>query len=238
MAKHVAKGAASSAVGKKDKAAASAGETEDYEEWQVMLKDTVVFPEGGGQPSDTGALVVEDPLSSPPGKELSFPIKSAIRRNLDAIHMIEVSASLTEPARRLLTQGAEVRVSVDWDRRLDHMQQHTGQHLLSACLDGLQPTLPTLSWALTTWPQPCYVELSRAPTEEELQAVQKRVDNLIQQSKPIHVLVEGQNEAQTEAPKLPQDYAPARGAAAEVDGTVNMEGVIRTITIDGIDQNP
>lgn len=47
-----------------------------------------------------------------------------------------------------LPPGSLVRVELNWARRLDHMQQHTGQHLLSAVLEQLF-TAPTTSWAMS-----------------------------------------------------------------------------------------
>ena len=44
-------------------------------------------------------------------------------------------------------EGASVRVAVDWDRRYDHMQQHTGQHLVSAVCDEVLGA-DTVSWEL------------------------------------------------------------------------------------------
>lgn len=46
-----------------------------------------------------------------------------------------------------VSQGASVRVSVDWSRRYDHMQQHTGQHLVSAVCDEILGA-DTVSWEL------------------------------------------------------------------------------------------
>ncbi len=46
-----------------------------------------------------------------------------------------------------VAQGARVRVSVDWGRRYDHMQQHTGQHLVSAVCDEVLGA-DTVSWEL------------------------------------------------------------------------------------------
>jgi alanyl-tRNA synthetase len=74
----------------------------------VVLADTILYPEGGGQPSDRGwiaGLPVEDVRT----------VTGQIRHYLGG----------PSPAGR-------VRVELDWDRRFDHMQQHTGQHLLTA----------------------------------------------------------------------------------------------------------
>ena len=78
----------------------------------VRLEATIFYPDGGGQPADHGRIgeaVVED-----------------VQRQGDRIlHLLD----------RPLAPGP-VRIEVDWERRFDHMQQHTGQHLLTAiCQD-------------------------------------------------------------------------------------------------------
>ncbi|KAJ2796533.1 hypothetical protein H4S07_006194, partial [Coemansia furcata] len=90
----------------------------------VELADTVIFPEGGGQPSDTGCIS-------------GVPVMHAKRDGLRAIHYVPAP----------IPAGTSVHVEVDFKRRLDHMQQHSGQHLLSAVLRkdwGLE----TVSWNL------------------------------------------------------------------------------------------
>jgi alanyl-tRNA synthetase len=74
----------------------------------AVLEDTILYPEGGGQPADRGTLngVAVLDVQKKDG---------AIRHTLAA----PVAAG-----------PADLRL--DWDRRFDHMQQHTGQHLLSA----------------------------------------------------------------------------------------------------------
>ena len=76
----------------------------------VTLDRTAFYPTGGGQPSDTGTLngvrVVECIDDEDNG----------------VLHVIQGRAPEV---------GATVQGRVDWPRRLDHMQQHTGQHILS-----------------------------------------------------------------------------------------------------------
>lgn len=75
--------------------------------WAV-LTDTVLYPEGGGQPSDHGWIN-------------DIPVL-AVRRTAEAIVHELAAPVFPGPA----------RVRLDWARRFDHMQQHTAQHLLTA----------------------------------------------------------------------------------------------------------
>ena len=77
----------------------------------VVLADTVLYPEGGGQPSDRGRVGGVAVLD--------------VRKSADGIRHV-----LGGPA-----PSGRVTVELDWPRRFDHMQQHTGQHLLTAVAD-------------------------------------------------------------------------------------------------------
>jgi alanyl-tRNA synthetase len=76
--------------------------------FEVLLDQTVLFPEGGGQPSDTGWIDTARVLS-------------CREEHGDVFHKVD----------RALTVGETVTVRLDWARRFDFMQQHTGEHLLS-----------------------------------------------------------------------------------------------------------
>jgi alanyl-tRNA synthetase len=78
----------------------------------VMLDATAFYPTGGGQPHDRGTLAsarVVDVLVDDQG---------------DLWHILDRALDLAQPETR-------VRGEIDWTRRFDHMQQHTGQHILS-----------------------------------------------------------------------------------------------------------
>lgn len=72
-----------------------------------------------------------------------------IRRADKAVHFTSVP----------LQVGEDVKQTVDWDRRFDNMQQHSGQHLLSAVLER-DFECPTISWWLGE--EDSYVELGKS----------------------------------------------------------------------------
>ncbi|RHY34281.1 hypothetical protein DYB32_001036 [Aphanomyces invadans] len=97
-------------------------------EFDVVFDDSVLFPEGGGQPGDIGTLYrSSDDISIPVTKTFTQDGKCVLRTN------------------RELQAGDEVLMRVDWPRRLDHMQQHSAQHLISAIAKE------TLNLNTTTW---------------------------------------------------------------------------------------
>lgn len=138
----------------------------------VEFEDTVLFPEGGGQPFDTGVVVTE---SSDP-----IRVSNVQRVGLHAIH------TLSDP----LSVGEAVTLQIDWARRLDHMQQHTGQHLLSAVLDSKK--IATVGWNMGV--KFNYVELDRKMTPDEVREAQLDVNDLIARALPISVSSLGHDE--------------------------------------------
>jgi alanyl-tRNA synthetase len=87
--------------------------------WQVALDQTAFYPQGGGQPWDTGVLVAVETS----GTTLEVPVE-----RVEEDEQGEVWHFLRKP----LVAGTEVTGWVDSARRVDHEQQHSGQHLLSA----------------------------------------------------------------------------------------------------------
>ncbi|HTS53870.1 MAG TPA: DHHA1 domain-containing protein [Burkholderiales bacterium] len=91
---------------------------------RVYLDRTAFYPESGGQPSDRGTLA---------GVSLLDVVDEG-----DAIAHVIVGASRAHPAGEShseIIEGATVQGVIDWARRFDHMQQHTGQHVLSAAFE-------------------------------------------------------------------------------------------------------
>ena len=76
--------------------------------WLVILNQTGFYPEGGGQPYDTGTLN-------------GIPVLSVHERGEQVIH------ELAQP----IEEGTLAEGIIDWQRRYDNMQLHTGEHILS-----------------------------------------------------------------------------------------------------------
>ncbi|MCT2536948.1 alanyl-tRNA editing protein [Aquibacillus koreensis] len=82
--------------------------------WYVVLERTIFYPTGGGQPHDTGVI---NGVSITDVEEVEGEIR----------HYVETPLDLQ----------SECYGSIDWDRRFDHMQQHAGQHMLSAAFEDI-----------------------------------------------------------------------------------------------------
>ena len=99
--------------------------------YAVTLSDTILFPEGGGQPCDHGTIA-----------GLTVDNVQTDAKSQETLHTVHCS----QPSLPFAV-GDSVAVVLDWRRRFDHMQQHSGQHLITAVAD-LEFGFKTVSWSL------------------------------------------------------------------------------------------
>lgn len=83
-------------------------------EFHIELNHTAFYPEGGGQPSDTG--YIDD-----------IPVSHVYEKNNKIYHILN----------RIPSKLEEVKCIVDWEKKFDYMQQHLGQHILSSAFKKL-----------------------------------------------------------------------------------------------------
>lgn len=117
----------------------------------LVLDRTAFYPSGGGQPFDTGWM---DFLANDSDEPLDLP-KLRISEVIDdeaSGNVLHIVDRLPEP----LSSPLRVRGFIDVERRQDHMQQHSGQHVLSAAFVRLFE-IPTLSFHLGE--QTCTIDL-------------------------------------------------------------------------------
>ena len=164
--------------------------------WGVVLDSTAFYPTSGGQPNDLGRLDEAHVLDVRDDGD-------------DILHIID----------RELPLGA-VHGCIDWGRRFDHMQQHTGQHLLSAMFQE-RFGRPTVSFHLGA--EVCTIDLrGPEPTEEILEGAERAANHVIAEDRPVSV-----------AYGTAEEFAQ-RGIRKEV----NRSGILRAIDIEGVDLQP
>ncbi|XP_072105760.1 alanyl-tRNA editing protein Aarsd1 [Mobula birostris] len=175
------------------------GKKETLKGFNVILEDTLLFPEGGGQPDDRGFIN-------------DIPVLRVTRKGAEAIHFVQ---SPLEPL-------SKVQLKVNWERRFDHMQQHSGQHLISAIADSMFG-FKTTSWELGQ--QRCFIELDTlSMTDEQVQVLEEAVNEKIREHIPVNVRVIPVDDPEIEQARsqgLPEDHV----------------GPVRIIDIVGIDEN-
>lgn len=98
---------------------------------RVVLDRTLFYPEGGGQPNDTGTLEVagDDEGDGNEWRVTDVQKKDTVYHALEPADGDRSDATVEPPE-----PGATVTGRIDWDRRYAHMKYHTAQHLLSALL--------------------------------------------------------------------------------------------------------
>jgi len=162
----------------------------------VALDRTAFYPTSGGQPFDTGTLGrarVVDVVDEDDGT---------------IAHVVEGAGPLTP--------GETVHGEIDWARRFDHMQQHTGQHVLSAAIVRLFDAR-TVSFHLGA--DASTIDVARELNPRELAAAEDEANRVVWEDRPVAIRFADA----AEAAKLPLRKEPARG------------GTLRLIDVEDFD---
>jgi alanyl-tRNA synthetase len=160
---------------------------------RVYLDRTAFYPTSGGQPFDTGRL----------GEARVIEVIDEEER---VAHVLDVAIA-----------AGEVAGEIDWQRRFDHMQQHSGQHLLSAVLEELFK-IPTVSFHLGA--EVCTVDVT-APSlaAHQIDKAEERCAEIVSQALPLGITFE--------------DAAAEMGLRKESRRT----GTLRVVAIEGVDRS-
>ena len=159
----------------------------------VVLDRTAFYPTSGGQPFDLGRL--------------------ADRRIVDVVDRDD--GTVLHVIEGPIETGA-VHGAIDWPRRFDHMQQHTGQHVLSAAFDRLLQ-VRTVSFHLGS--SSSTIDLGREVTAGEVARAESEANRVVWEDRVVSIRFA---DAQ-EAARLPLRKEPARG------------GRLRLIEVDDFD---
>lgn len=101
--------------------------------YSVILDQTAFYPEGGGQPCDFGVLNLEKNCSSTCEAE---PTAGSKEETAD-VHVLDVQETdggVAHLCDKPLAAGTRVRGRIDWARRLTHMREHSGEHIISGII--------------------------------------------------------------------------------------------------------
>jgi alanyl-tRNA synthetase len=159
----------------------------------AYLDRTAFYPTSGGQPFDIGSI--------------------------GGVSVVEVVDEDERIAHRLAGPAAAgaVDCAVDWTRRFDHMQQHTGQHLISAVFEELFG-LKTVSFHLGA--ESATIDLEGPPVDARtLHDTERRANEIIWQNRPVSV--EFQHAAEVQGLRKPSE----------------RDGTLRIVSINGLDRS-
>ena len=159
----------------------------------VVLNRTAFYPTSGGQPFDTGRLG-------------SVTVLETIDEADDILHVV------SEP----LPAGVAVGGEIDWSRRFDHMQQHTGQHVLSAAFDRLFENRTT---SFHMGAETSTIDLSRDVTAAQIEGAVDEANRVVWEDREVSVRFVSADEAA----RLPLRKEPVR------------EGTLRLVEINEFD---
>jgi alanyl-tRNA synthetase len=165
----------------------------------ITLDRTAFYPTGGGQPSDTGTI--------------------------DGLRVVECIDNEDESVSHVIQGrspqiGSTVKGRVDWPRRLDHMQQHTGQHILSAAFVNLFKA-PTRSFRVLE--EVCEIDVELAnPATEIIERAVELANNIIWEDRTVSI----NYVTPEQASEMPLRKEPARA------------GELRVIEIEDFDLTP
>ena len=161
---------------------------------RVYLDRTAFYPTSGGQPFDVGTIA-------------GVAVADVIDEGERVAHLL---------AESLEADGA-VACAIDWRRRFDHMQQHTGQHLLSAVLAELLGH-QTVSVHFGAHASSLDVDAD-AIAHDDVVAVERRANELVAENRRVTVSFED------------------AGAADGLRKASTRDGTLRVVTIDGLDRS-
>jgi len=178
--------------------------------WQLALDRTAFYPTSGGQPFDTGHLNA----TLPDGTTLTLLVEQVEEDEQGEVwHLV----------RTPLAVGTPVEGQIDWERRFDHMQQHSGQHLLSAVFwQELQA--PTISFHLGE--SASTIDLASGQlVPDVLERVERIANEIIGEDRPVT------------SRNVPRAEAEAMLASGQLRKLPDIQGTIRLIDIADRDNN-
>ncbi|MDE1155995.1 MAG: alanyl-tRNA editing protein [Acidobacteriaceae bacterium] len=179
--------------------------------WQVSLNRSAFYPTGGGQPFDTGVLIA----TARSGALLEVPVERVEE---------DERGEVWHYVRKPLLEGAEVQGRVDSARRVDHEQQHSGQHLLSAMFLR-ELGAPTVSFHLGAESATIDLGVKERPSDEDLARVEEAANRVIAEGRPLTVHW------------VQPEYAEEMVRRGDLRKLPEREGPIRVVQMQGIEFN-
>ncbi|MCR4629598.1 MAG: alanyl-tRNA editing protein [Clostridium sp.] len=183
--------------------------------YAVILNQTAFYPEGGGQPADTGTLQVLDltverkdaaaAAGTPSSEENLIPVLDVHEKDNAIVHYTDCP----------IPAGSRVRGTIDWDRRFCMMQEHSGEHILSGLIHrkfGFENVGFHMGEEIR-------MDFSGECSWEELMEIEKKANEIIFRDLPIRV------------------FFPTEEELAGIDYRSKKEltGLVRLVEIPGAD---
>ena len=155
----------------------------------VVLDRSAFYPTSGGQVFDTGWLDLVGDASR--WGRVRVRDVTEDEQTGDVLHFVEG----VEGDGSALLVGAVVRGMIDGERRRDHMQQHSGQHVLSAAFEKLYD-MATVSFHMGD--EGCTIDLATGSVNpKQLQAAERLANQVVAEDRPVEIRFATPDEART-----------------------------------------
>lgn len=178
------------------------------EDSAIVTHQTVLYPQGGGQPSDTGSI-------APVNQEATFAV-SNVRKTSDG-RILHFGRSLHTEKTTTFSEGQSVTQRVDGAKRDYHSRLHTGGHIVGLAMQTVMPEMKKVK--ANHFPGEACMEYEGLLYNEHKPLIQAKVDELVQGDLPILI-------------SWMEDGSELEGRGACRDGPV------RVASIGGLDRNP
>lgn len=161
--------------------------------FHIILDESAFYPEGGGQPSDTGAL-----------------------NGVKVLHVSEKGEEIIHELEAPLEEGVLAEGVIDWQKRYDNMQQHTGEHIFSGLVHK-HFGYDNVGFHMGT--DEVTVDFNGVLTQEQLDELEDEANQLIYDNVPVKV------------------FYPSKEELEELDYRSKKEltGLVRIVEIPGGD---
>jgi len=161
--------------------------------FKVYLDRTAFYPASGGQPTDAGTLA-----------------------GLEVLDVIEEGGEIAH----LLPQAPatiDVTGKIAWEKRFDHMQQHTGQHILSAAFEKVGD-YKTISFHMGTESSSIDLDSDRLGSKQ-LEKAESAANRVVFEDRPVRIFFESADDA----------------SRMDLRKATSREGEIRLVDVEGFD---
>lgn len=161
--------------------------------YHIVLNQTAFYPEGGGQPYDTGCL-----------------------NGVRVLEVHEKEGQVCHTTDGAIEPGTVVTGTIDWDRRFKHMQNHSGEHILSGIIHG-RFGYDNVGFHMGT--DAVTVDFNGIITPEELEEIEEEANRIVFENVPVVIEYPSQEELHA------IDYRSKK----------ELSGEVRIVTIPGGD---
>lgn len=135
--------------------------TQQKEVWVTVLDDTAFYPEGGGQEADHGTIN-------------GIEVFDVHRKDGKIVHYMKGPVEA----------GTDVECKIDWDRRFDHMQNHTGEHIVSGLI---HKGFGYDNVGFHMGKQIVQIDFNGPLTWEDLMEIEQKANQIIMNNVPLHI---------------------------------------------------